>query len=94
MSKKTIVALVFLVAALPTVGAGLEIVLEANSASVAFTLGATMHTVHGKATVSSGAFQYEPDGGELTGEVVVDATTADTGNKKRDKKMKNERNSR
>ena len=87
MKTFPLVGLVLAVAASPSLGGELEINLDAASTSVAFTLGATLHTVHGEATVKSGSFLYQPESGTLTGQVVVDAATADTGNKKRDKKM-------
>jgi polyisoprenoid-binding protein YceI len=87
MKTFPLVGLVLAVAASPSLGGELEINLDAASTSAAFTLGATLHTVHGEATVKSGSFRYQRETGLLTGQVVVDAATADTGNKKRDKKM-------
>jgi polyisoprenoid-binding protein YceI len=78
-----------LVAALaaPAAAAEYRIELDPANTSVTFTLGATLHTVHGKAAVISGSILYDETDGRLTGEVDVDATTAETGNHKRDKKM-------
>jgi len=56
-------------------------------ANVSFTLKATMHSVHGTAAATSGGFSVDPDTGAATGEIVIDATSADTGNGSRDKKM-------
>ena len=55
--------------------------------NVSFTLKATMHSVHGTAAAASGGFSLDPDTGAATGEIVIDATSADTGNGSRDKKM-------
>ena len=54
---------------------------------VSFTLKATMHSVHGTAATTSGGFRFDPHTGAATGEIVIDATSAETGNGSRDKKM-------
>lgn len=70
--------------ALPTV------VLDTTSTRIAFTLGATLHTVEGSFAVREGRISFDPAGGRATGRVVVDATSGDTGNAKRDRKMHRE----
>jgi polyisoprenoid-binding protein YceI len=54
---------------------------------VTFTLGATFHTVHGTMHLKSGEIRFDPATGDAGGEVIVDATSAETGNNSRDKKM-------
>ena len=46
-----------------------------------------MHSVHGSAALVAGSLGLNTESGAMTGAVTVDATTAETGNKKRDKKM-------
>jgi polyisoprenoid-binding protein YceI len=69
-----------------------EIVLEFVPAQteVAFTLGDTLHTVHGGFDLKRGRVNYNPSAGEVSGEVVVDATSGRSGNGMRDKKMHKE----
>jgi polyisoprenoid-binding protein YceI len=54
-----------------------------------FSLGSVMHTVHGEFQLKRGAIQLD-DNGRASGEIVVDATSGDSGNKSRDKKMHKE----
>ena len=57
---------------------------------ISFALGATLHTVHGTMQLKRGEIRFDPATGNASGEVVVDATSADTGNKSRDRKMHKE----
>jgi polyisoprenoid-binding protein YceI len=69
-----------------------ETVFTFNPAAtqVHFTLAATLHTVHGTMHLKSGQIRFDPATGRASGEVVVDATSAETGNGSRDKKMHRE----
>jgi polyisoprenoid-binding protein YceI len=51
------------------------------------SLSATLHTVHGKFQLKHGEFRFDPASGEISGEMVFDATTGKTGNDRRDNKM-------
>ncbi len=55
--------------------------------SVKFTLGDTIHTVHGEFDLKRGSIHFNPATGVISGEVVVDATSGRTGNSMRDRKM-------
>jgi polyisoprenoid-binding protein YceI len=57
---------------------------------IEFTLGATLHTVHGTMKLKSGEIRFDPATGKASGKVIVDATSAETGNGSRDKKMHKE----
>jgi polyisoprenoid-binding protein YceI len=61
--------------------------LDPDGTTVSFTLGATLHTVHGSAPLARGVVVFDSDGGVASGEVVVDAAGADTGSAKRDREM-------
>jgi polyisoprenoid-binding protein YceI len=65
--------------------------LELNFApartEVNFTLGATLHTVHGSFQLKRGAVHFDPGTNKLSGEILVDATSGHTGNDGRDHKM-------
>lgn len=63
--------------------------LDPAQTAVKFTLGDVLHTVHGTFKLKHGALQLEP-AGKVAGEIVVDATTGDSGSGMRDRKMHNE----
>jgi polyisoprenoid-binding protein YceI len=63
---------------------------QPSQTTVSFTLGDTVHTVHGAFALKRGQVTYSPSSGEISGEVVVDATTGHTGNGMRDRKMHEE----
>jgi len=63
------------------------IVLEPEKTNVSFSLEATWHTVHGTFRVKSGVVRFDPATGAASGAVVVDATSGETGNKRRDRNM-------
>ncbi len=63
--------------------------LDPAHSSVQFTLGDVLHTVHGTFRVKRGALQMEP-AGKMAGEIVVDATSGDSGSGMRDRKMNKE----
>ena len=69
-----------------------EMTLELDPANtrIEFTLGATLHSVHGTFTLKSGTIHFNPSTGSASGLVVVDATSGDTGNQGRDHKMHQE----
>jgi polyisoprenoid-binding protein YceI len=69
-----------------------EIVLEIDPAQskVHWTLGSSLHTVHGSFTFKKGTLQLDTSTGKASGEIVVDATSGNSGNDSRDKKMHKE----
>jgi len=81
------VALGLILASAPASAAEWRIEVDPLRANVTFTLKATMHSVHGTAAATSGRFSVDPDTGAASGEIVIDATSAKTGNGSRDKKM-------
>jgi len=66
-----------------------EFQLDPAQSSVKFTLGDVLHTVHGTFKVKQGALEIEPTG-KMTGQIIVDATSGDTGSGMRDRKMHKE----
>ena len=64
--------------------------LDPANTQIAFTLAATLHTVHGTFKLKGGTIHFNPATGSASGLVVVDATSGDTGNKGRDHKMHQE----
>ena len=69
-----------------------EIVLGIDPAQskVHWTLGTTLHTVHGTFAFKKGTIQLDPATGRASGEIVVLATSGESGNDSRDKKMHQE----
>jgi len=61
--------------------------LDPGKSRIRFTLGATMHTVHGTLRLERGVLHLDRAKGTATGEVVLDAKSANTGNAGRDKDM-------
>jgi polyisoprenoid-binding protein YceI len=64
--------------------------LDPSQTTVKFTLGDVLHTVHGTFRLKRGGLQFEPDSGKLSGEIVVDATSGESGSGMRDRKMHKE----
>lgn len=64
--------------------------LDPAQTSVKFTLGAALHTVHGTFHLKRGALQFDPASGKVSGEIVVDAKSGESGNGSRDRKMHKE----
>src|SRR6202167_4242229 len=58
--------------------------------TIEFTLDSTLHTVHGTFKLKSGHISFDTATGKADGEIVVDATSGDSDNKGRDKKMHQE----
>jgi polyisoprenoid-binding protein YceI len=69
-----------------------EIVLGIDPAKskVHWTLGSTVHTVHGSFAFKKGTLQLDTSTGKARGEIIVDATSGNSGNDSRDKKMHKE----
>jgi polyisoprenoid-binding protein YceI len=61
--------------------------LDPAATTIAFTLGATLHTVEGSIRLSSGALRFDLLTGVASGEIAVDARSAATGREARDQNM-------
>ena len=103
VQRAWIFALVFLVGVLaahawaqssqgPSHAASREVILRLDPAQseLHWTLGSTLHTVHGTFALKPGEVRFDPADGSASGEFTADATTGESGNESRDKKMHRE----
>ncbi len=67
----------------------MQVTLDPAQSKIEWTLGATLHSVHGTFKLKSGAVKFDPKSGEASGEIVVDATSGESGNHDRDADMHN-----
>jgi len=69
-----------------------QIALELDPAKteIKFTLDATLHSVRGTFHAKPSALEFEPASGMLSGEILLDAKSGETGNGMRDRKMHKE----
>jgi polyisoprenoid-binding protein YceI len=63
---------------------------DPSQTNIEFTLGATLHTVHGSFRLKSGAIRFDPSAGTVSGTIVIDASSGESGNDGRDKRMHRE----
>jgi polyisoprenoid-binding protein YceI len=64
--------------------------VDPAQSKIHWTLESTVHTVHGSFTFKKGSMQVDTSTGKASGEIVVDATSGNSGNDGRDKKMHRE----
>ncbi len=84
------VFLVALVASLRVSAQETVVTLDPAQTSIEYTLGATLHAVHGTFRLKSGVVHFDPATGKAGGAIVVDATSGNSGNDGRDSKMHRE----
>ncbi|HVN03478.1 MAG TPA: YceI family protein [Bryobacteraceae bacterium] len=68
-------------------GQAIDLHLDPAHTTIQFTLSATLHTVHGSFKLKHGDIHFDPATGRISGEVVVDATTGNSGDDGRDRRM-------
>src|SRR6202171_414885 len=64
--------------------------LDPVQTKIEFTLGSTLHTVDGTFKLKSGTIGLDPSTGKMSGSIIVDATSGQSGNEGRDRKMHRE----
>lgn len=64
--------------------------LDPVQSKLHWTLGSTLHTVHGTFALKGGLLRFDPANGNASGEIVAYATSGESGNDSRDKKMHRE----
>jgi polyisoprenoid-binding protein YceI len=76
-------------AALAT-SAGIVLALDPAQSTLHWSVGSTLHTVHGTFAIKSGRVHFDPESGNAGGEIVVDLVSGESGNGSRDKRMHKE----
>lgn len=66
------------------------IAMDRAQAKIEFSLGSTLHTVHGTFALKNSTIRYDPSSGKISGSVIVDATSGVSGNDGRDSRMHKE----
>jgi polyisoprenoid-binding protein YceI len=64
--------------------------LDPAQTKIEFSLEGNFHTVHGKFALKSSTIRFDSSTGKISGSIVVDATSGESGNNGRDKKMHRE----
>jgi polyisoprenoid-binding protein YceI len=64
--------------------------IDPAQTKIEFSLGGTMHTVHGKFILKSSTIRFDPSMGKIDGAIIVDATSGESGNGGRDARMHRE----
>jgi polyisoprenoid-binding protein YceI len=73
-----------------TIAGPLVFNLDPGQSTVHWTLGSSLHTVHGTFALKRGSLQIDPATSKARGEIVADATSGKSGNDGRDRKMHKE----
>ena len=68
----------------------LRLQFSPSTTTINFTLGDILHTVHGSFHLKSGDLQYDAGTAAVRGSLVVDATSGQSGNRIRDRRMHRE----
>lgn len=68
----------------------LHLEFQPSNTTVNFTLGDTLHTVHGSFQLKHGDVRYDVANAGVSGSLVIDATSGQSGNHSRDHKMHRE----
>jgi polyisoprenoid-binding protein YceI len=74
----------------PVAAPGINLLLDPAQSQVHYTVDTTLHTVHGTFKLKSGNVHIDPASGKASGEIIVLATSGDSGNSSRDEKMHKE----
>jgi polyisoprenoid-binding protein YceI len=89
--RPLLVAIAFAaIAAVAATDQGVAFQLDPQRTTVTFTLGEVLHTVRGGFRLKQGSLGLDPASGKLTGEIVVDARSGESGSGMRDRKMHRE----
>ena len=87
MRQILLAAIVLIGGTIPASGGELRLLLRPADSRITFVLDATAHKVRGSAEIADGEIRFDPATGSVEGTVTVDATSAQTGNQRRDRQM-------
>jgi polyisoprenoid-binding protein YceI len=76
--------------AAPATASEVVVTFDPAQSKVHFTVDSTLHTVHGTFALKSGTVHFDPATGKAGGEIVVFATSGESGNSSRDNRMHKE----
>jgi polyisoprenoid-binding protein YceI len=86
--KRLLACLVLLPACALLAQTALEI--DPAQSKVEFSVDSTLHKIHGTFQVRRGTIRFDPETGKVSGELIVDATSGDSGSSARDHRMHKE----
>jgi polyisoprenoid-binding protein YceI len=89
-SHRFLLVLAFASASVAAAAQNFAVQLDPQHTAVNFTLGDVLHTVRGSFRLKQGSLNLDPASGKLTGEIVVDARSGESGSGMRDRKMHRE----
>ncbi len=75
---------------IPCAAQDVALQLDPQQTTINFKLGDVLHTVRGSFHLKQGSLRLDPASGKLTGQVVIDAKSGESGNGMRDRKMHRE----
>jgi polyisoprenoid-binding protein YceI len=90
LRRQLLVAVVLAVAGLAATAQDVMFRLDPQKTTVTFTLGDVLHTIRGTFHLKQGSLQLDPASGKITGAIVVDARSGESGSGMRDRKMHQE----
>jgi len=64
--------------------------IDPAQTKIDFSLGSTLHTVHGTFVLKSNTIRFDTASGRMSGRIIVDATSGESGNSGRDSRMHRE----
>jgi polyisoprenoid-binding protein YceI len=73
--------------AIPVLAERINVEIDPGSTRIYWSLGATVHTVHGTFKLKRGELWFDPDNRQAGGLLVVDATSGESGSDSRDGRM-------
>jgi polyisoprenoid-binding protein YceI len=85
-----VVLAMLVLAAVPASAQQAALEIDPAQSTVHFTLGSSLHTVHGTFKLKSGKVALDPLTGKASGVIVIDAASGESGNDGRDAKMHRE----
>jgi polyisoprenoid-binding protein YceI len=90
ISFLSVAAVVSAQQAAPALSSEIVLTIDATKSKTSWAVDSTLHTVHGEFAVKGGTLRIDPTTGRAAGEIVVYATSGESGNSSRDARMHKE----